>query len=266
MAKTDKREDIMTRTEPMISDQWLQWMRDYRDAAKQLADMDSFEQPKGDTETLFVKFALFARTMTLFDTAVLLAEHDKLFELRSICREVLECAIHMDAAFRRDDYLKMLKDDDDKSRWSRAKAFQERNTDLDTDSRSLLQEFLNEKKGKPLKPSELSKGSDFPDMAHTYREISADTAHVTYTALVRHSKHNDDGSTIFTLDPLLTDIEIHETLAMLGLSAMICTLNVVRMIPTMSGDPVFFTLNERFRALQAIRPAMSDNIGAGEAR
>jgi hypothetical protein len=240
----------MTRTGPVISDQWLQWMRDYRDAAKQLADMDPFDQPEGDTETLFVKFALFARTVTLFDTAVLLAEHDKLFDLRNICREVLECAIHMDAAFR----------GDDKSRWSRAKAYQERNTELNTNSRRLLQEFLNDKKGKLLKPSELSNDSDFPGMAHTYREISADTAHVTYTALVRHAKHHDDGSTTFTLDPLLTDAELHETLAMLGLSAMICTLNLVRMIPTMSGNSVFFTLNERFRALQAIRPQETDNV------
>lgn len=214
--------------------------------------MDSFDQPEGDTETLFVKFALFARAVTLFDTAVLLAEHDKLFDLRMICREVLECAIHMDAAFRKDDYLKLLKDDDDKSRWSRAKAFQERNNELDTDSRKLLQEFLNEKKGKLLKPSELSRDSDFPDIAHTYREISADTAHVTYTALVRHAQHHDDGSTIFTLDPMLTELELHDTLTMLGLSAMVCTLNIVRMIPTMNGNPVFFALNERFLALKAI--------------
>lgn len=48
--------------------------------------------------------------------------------------------------------------------------------------------------------------------------------------------------------------ELHETLAMFGLSAMICTLNIVRIIPTMNGDPVSFTLNERFRALQSIRP------------
>ncbi|MFN7025042.1 MAG: hypothetical protein ACK4QP_11070 [Pseudorhizobium sp.] len=31
-------------------------------------------------------------------------------------------------------------------------------------------------------------------------------------------------------------------------------------IPTMSGNPVFFTLNERFRALQAIRPQQTDNV------
>lgn len=50
-------------------------------------------------------------------------------------------------------------------------------------------------------------------------------------------------------------------LPMLGLSAMICTLNLVRMIPTMSGNPVFFfTLNECFRALQAIRPQETDNV------
>ncbi|MBU1313531.1 MAG: hypothetical protein KJ947_09330 [Alphaproteobacteria bacterium] len=87
-------------------------------------------------------------------------------------------------------------------------------------------------------------------MTHIYREISADTAHVTYTALVRHTKHHDDGSTTFALDPLLTDVELHETLAMLGLSAMSCTPNLVRMRPTMSGNRVFFTLNERFRAFR----------------
>ncbi|WP_245462480.1 hypothetical protein [Rhizobium sp. CCGE532] len=46
-----------------------------------LADVDSFDAPEGEEpELLFVKFALFARALTLFDTALLLAEHDKVLD------------------------------------------------------------------------------------------------------------------------------------------------------------------------------------------
>jgi hypothetical protein len=60
----------MTRTGPVISDKW---MRDYRDTARRLADMDCFDQPQGATEVLSIKFALFARAATLFDRAGSLA-------------------------------------------------------------------------------------------------------------------------------------------------------------------------------------------------
>jgi len=68
----------MTRTGPVISDLWTHWMRDYRDTARRLADMDCFDQPQGATEALSIKFALFARAATLSDTAVSLAEQVRL--------------------------------------------------------------------------------------------------------------------------------------------------------------------------------------------
>lgn len=172
----------MNDDQPQINEAWLQWMRDFRMAAAKLADVDSFDAPEGEEpELLFVKFALFARALTLFDTALLLAEHDKVLDVRSTCRKVVECAIHMDAARRKPDYLKALKDDEAKSKWSRAKAFKDMQTDLDAGSGKLLQEFLNDKKGAQLKPSDLSKDSQFPRMAHMYREIRP-TRHMSPTA------------------------------------------------------------------------------------
>lgn len=112
----------MNDDQPQINEAWLRWMRDFRMAASKLADVDSFDAPESEEpELLFVKFALFARALTLFDTALLLAEHDKVLDVRSTCRKVVECAIHMDAARRKPDYLQALKDDEAKSKWSRAK-------------------------------------------------------------------------------------------------------------------------------------------------
>ncbi|QFI70516.1 DUF5677 domain-containing protein [Sinorhizobium alkalisoli] len=106
----------MGEDQPQIKEGWLQWMRDFRMAAAKLADVDSLDAPKGEEpELLFVKFALFARALTLFDTALLLAEHDKVLDVRSTCRKVVECAIHMDAACRKPDYLQALKDDEAKA-------------------------------------------------------------------------------------------------------------------------------------------------------
>ena len=66
------------------------------------------------------------------------------------------------------------------------------------------------------------------------------------------SRHNDDGSTICTLDPTLSDVELQETLSMFGLPAMICTLNNVHTIPIINGNPVFSAFKDRLHALQVI--------------
>ncbi|WP_235937994.1 DUF5677 domain-containing protein [Endobacterium cereale] len=242
----------MNDDQPQINEAWLQWMRDFRMAAAKLADVDSFDAPEGEEpELLFVKFALFARALTLFDTALLLAEHDKVLDVRSTCRKVVECAIHMDAARRKPDYLQALKDDEAKSKWSRAKALKDMQTDLDAGSRKLLQEFLNDKKGAQLKPSDLSKDSQFPRMVHMYREISADTAHVTYSSLLRHRSFLADGTALFSLDPLLEEDELQETLNILGLAVLLCVFSLVRMIPTMVGDEAFYDLHARYKVLAA---------------
>lgn len=71
----------MNDDQPQINEAWLRWMRDFRMAAAKLADVDSFDAPEGEEpELLFVKFALFARALTLFDTALMLAEHDKVLD------------------------------------------------------------------------------------------------------------------------------------------------------------------------------------------
>ncbi|WP_245314435.1 hypothetical protein [Sinorhizobium alkalisoli] len=123
--------------------------------------------------------------------------------------------------------------------------------DLDAGSRKLLQEFLNDKKGAQLKPSDLSKDSQFPRMAHMYRELSADTAHVTYSSLLRHRSFLPDETALFSLDPLLEEDELQETLNILGLSVLLCVFSLVRMMPIMAGDEAFYDLHARYKVLVA---------------
>ncbi len=203
-----------------------------------------------------MRFALYARALTLFDTACLLAENDKLLDLRSSCRGIIECAMHMGAAQSEPGYVKAVKDDDEASRRSRAKAFAKRQVAPDPETRRLLDDFLKRDLGgaKRLQPTDLAAGSDFPRLAHVYREISADAAHVTITSLVRHFSEDTDGTVTFKLDPALTAEELHETLTAIALSAMICTLLLVRSLPEKVDGTQFESLAARYKLLYRAHP------------
>lgn len=233
---------VMNSEAPAVSPLWMSWLLDFRTAAHELIKKTTAKPSNEDaTELQSMRFALYARALSLFDTACLLAQNDKLLNLRISCRGITECAIHMAASQSNPGYVKAVKDDDNASRRSRAKAFSKRQVALDNETRELLEKFLKGEFGgaKRLQPSDLAAGSEFPRLAHVYREISADAAHVTYTSLVRHFSEDADGTVIFICDPALTAEELHETLTVIALSGLVCTFLLVRNLPNFSDGPGF---------------------------
>ncbi|QFI70515.1 hypothetical protein EKH55_5641 (plasmid) [Sinorhizobium alkalisoli] len=56
---------------------------------------------------------------------------------------------------------------------------------------------------------------------------------------------------MFSLDPLLEEDELQETLNILGLSVLLCVFSLVRMMPIMAGDEAFYDLHARYKVLVA---------------
>src|SRR6266436_457372 len=177
---------MMSFEPPAISPPWLSWLLDFRAAASELISTATAEpSTEGDLELQSIRFALYARALTLFDTACLLAQNDKLLDIRNYCRGIVECAIHMAASQSHPGYVKAVKDDDKVSRRSRAKSFSKCQAIVDRKISKLLNDFLGHDFSgmKQLKISDLADYSNFARLLHVYREISADAAHVTFTSL-----------------------------------------------------------------------------------
>ena len=234
---------------PAISPPWLNWLRDFRVAASGLILKATAESSnEADQELQSMKFALYARALTLFDTACLLAENDKLLDLRSSCRGIIECAMHMDAAQSKPDYVKTIKDDDTASRRSRAKRYQ---AAANPETRKIIGEFLNRDSGraKRSQPTNFAKGSQFSRLIHVYHEISADTAHVTFTSLARHFSEDKDSAASFIVDPALPAEELHETLITIALSGLLCTFLLLRSLSDTCDATEFENLMARYNLL-----------------
>jgi hypothetical protein len=240
-----------------VSADWLTWMEDFETVADELVRSMVARPSDADAELQSVRFALYGRALTHFGTAKLLAETNRLLDLRCVCRNVIECTMHMDAAEREGDYVQKLKDDEKASRRSRARAFARRQPPIDPEGRELLNEFLQRdiEGAKRLQPNDLAKGSEFPRLAHVYREVSADAAHVSIASLERHFHDDANGTVEFNIDPSLTPEELHETITTIALSLLTCTLILVRNL-TDFNDAVAFdrllSLQTRYKSLNRL--------------
>lgn len=242
-----------------VSPEWLSWMQDFRAAADRVLLGAPTEVPAIDAELISAMYALFARLITFLATAIILAEHDKLLDLRIYGRLIIECAQHLDAAKNLSRYLEMIRADDQASRRSRARAFAKRNPRLDVASRKALDRLIARDGGKAkrLEPIDLSSGK-FNRLAHVYREISADASHVTFTSLSRHSFEGADGRTMMVTDPELKKDELDETLSVIALSALISTFIILGIIGETSNDNIeaLMPLATRYKELYRLRVAL----------
>ena len=131
---------------PAVSPLWMRWLLNFRATAREEGWIQQTSaNPSGEdaTELQSMRFALYARALSLFGTACLLARNDKLLDLRVSCREITECAIHM-AASQSNPWLRegKVKDDDKGSRRSRAKASSKHQMALDNETHELLDKLL----------------------------------------------------------------------------------------------------------------------------
>ena len=240
---------------PLISAAWLSWLEDLEAAARRLAKgLTASDDDILSLERQSLQFAIYARGLTIIGTCLLLAKADKQLDLRICVRGVIECAIHLEASLDNLLYLDVLKQDDQASRRSRARKFLNRPSRslLSRENRRLMSEFvLNMSGAKRLNIDDLPE-TRFFTLLHEYREISADAAHVTFTALARHSQLDSNGTNRMILDPSLSHEELQRTLCALALACLLLPWLLIRACPN-NGEIDTTDLDElkkRFNELQ----------------
>ena len=212
---------------------WIGWLRDYVTVATQFTQEDPIEVASNkERELVAIKAALYARALTLCQGALLLIENDRQLDFRVHARGVIEAAMYLIALDRNAAFVTMMKDDDYKSRHSRAGLhLNAKDFNGTVDVRKMLEDFLAQglQGAKAIQVSTLLEGSEFDRLYRAYREISGDSAHVSITSLNRHYIENPaDQSAMLIVHPPLDEIETHMTFAELGISMTIATLILMK--------------------------------------
>ncbi len=217
-------------------------------------------------EQISIKMALFARGLTLIDGALLLAEHDRLLGFRIHSRGVIETTMFMIALGEDPQLIDRLKDDDLKSRHARAKIHHKMmRADGDPEVRAMLEDFLfDPPEGlKKLNPGDLLRNHDFERLYLTYRDISADAAHVSITSLDRHYvAGGEDTYPILVLHPTLDDVDLHATLTQIGISMTISVLELMKLKRMTDTWENFRVLHQRYVELSRTSNVASVDITA----
>jgi len=212
---------------------WIEWLRDYVTAATRFTEEDPVEVASDEErELVAIKAALYARALTLCQGALLLIENDRQLDFRVHTRGVIEAVMYLIALDRDAAFVTKMKDDDYKSRQSRAGLhLNAKDFNGTADVRQMLEDFLAQGRqgAKAIQVSALLEGSQFDRLYRTYRDISGDAAHVSITSLNRHYVENPaDQSAMLIVHPPLDDIETHVTFAELGISMTIATLILMK--------------------------------------
>ncbi|RTE89031.1 DUF5677 domain-containing protein [Bradyrhizobium sp. LVM 105] len=236
------------------SSQWLAWMNDYVDAARRFISEDPVDVASDEErELIALKMALYARALTLFEGALLLLENDRQLDFRIHSRSVIEATMYLIALDRNPDFVARMKDDDFKSKQSRAALHLNAKTFSGTDDvRQQLEEFVARglQGAKAIQLGTLLEGSDFDRLYRSYRDICGDAAHVSVTALNRHYiEHPNIGLATLTIHPELDDDDFKVTMTELGISMTIATLLIMKVKAKTDVWDEFQTLLQRYRAL-----------------
>ena len=156
-------------------------------------------------EELYVA-TLYARAVTMFQGAALLAERGMATESRMLVRGCAETAIALGCARRDKTFLKQLDEDHDKHRISTANdllSLPEDDPNVSQEQRAELRRLIAEVTAQYKRPhpnrinwAVASSAAKMTDLYLTvYRQTSSDAAHVTLRALDRHIA-SDAGGTI----------------------------------------------------------------------
>ena len=240
--------------EHALSPSWIAWMRDYAAAARRFVAEDQIEvSSEEERELVAIKMALYARALTLFEGALLLLENDRQLDFRIQSRGVIEATMYLIALDRNPAFVARMKDDDFKSRQSRAALHLGAKTfNVTEDIRQQLAEFVAQglQGAKAIQLGTLLEGSDFDRLYRSYRDISGDAAHVSLTALNRHYVENPmDGSASLIIDPELDEIDFLVTATELGISMTVATLHIMKIKERTDLWDEFQALVQRYRAL-----------------
>ena len=145
---------------------------------------------------------------------------------------MIEVAMYLIALERNPAFVTKMKDDDHKSRQSRASLhLKARDFNGTADVRQMLEEFIAQglQGAKSIQLATLLEGSHFDRLYRSYRDISGDAAHVSATSLNRHYVENpNDRSAMLVVHPALDDVDMHVTVTELGMSMIIATLMLMK--------------------------------------
>jgi hypothetical protein len=215
--------------QPMtIHTDWLEWMRDYRAAADRLIMEELIPVSSEDErELVAIKSALYARILSIFDGALLLIKQDHQLNFRIHSRGVIEATIVMLALDSDPKFVEQLKDDDWKSRQSRASLHLNASSlSVEPNVRKALEEFVSKgmQSARSIQLASLLSGSDFERLYRTYRDFSGDAAHVSITSLNRHYVEKpEDRTAVLVVNPELDVVDVNETATELGIATIIAT-------------------------------------------
>jgi len=185
-----------------------------------------------ERELVAIKLAFFARALTLFEGALLLLENDWQLDFRIHSRGVIEAAMYLIALDRNPSFVAKMKDDDYKSRHSRASLhLNASDLNASVDVRRMLKESVEQgpQGAKTINLSTLLEGSDFDRLYRTCRDISGDAAHVSVTSLNRHYvAYPEDGLAMLIVHPGLDEVDMYVTVTELGISMTIATMILMK--------------------------------------
>lgn len=248
-------EAVMVSGKAQIAPEWLQWMVDFRKAAERLVAEDPVEpSTPEEVELTGTKIALYARAITIFGTLILLAENDLQLDLRIHSRALIETAIYL-LALDEDPSLRVrMQEDDLKSRRERAKLHR-RTVEPDSEIAREIDAFLSEAQGK-LKYIEvggLLQNSNFSRLYTSYRDVSADSAHVTFSSLKEHIHVDADGDTMrFLVNPGLDELTLYVTLTEAGMSIIAATYMLMKCKEQTDTWDELKELARRYRELKGV--------------
>ncbi|THF58193.1 hypothetical protein [Ollibium composti] len=211
---------------------WRRWLGQFEQSLDQLAistiDVSHFD----DAERRSVTLALFARFRAELRAALTLADagHDMAF--RSYCRSAIECALHLLHGEAQGNYLEQLRMDDTVSRRSRAKTFLKNSHGrLAANATESLEKFLRDSAGAKGKLLISEIETPFPRLNHVYREISADSAHVTWTSLHRQVNQTKIGWISVEVEAKVSEDEMEESASILAFSGLVATKSLLEIVP-----------------------------------
>jgi hypothetical protein len=237
---------------------WIDWLRDYLAAATRFTEEDAVEVTDEERELVAIKAALYARALTLCQGALLLIENDRQLDFRVHTRGVIEAVMYLIALDRDATFVTKMKDDDYKSRQSRAGLhLNAKDFGGTADVKKMLEDFLAQglQGAKAIQVGTLLEGSEFDRLYRTFRDISGDAAHVSITSLSRHYVENPaDQSAMLIIHPSLDDADMRVTFAELGISMTIATLILMKVKKKTELWDEFQKLLDRYRELARIGP------------
>lgn len=231
-----------------VSKRWRLWLGEFAVAMDRLHVTKLSPAATASPLLNTALLAVYARLRSELETALILADAKRDMAFRNACRSIIECALHIEMADGDPTYIDRLTEDDNVSRKGRAARFRKKQK-LTPAADKTLSDFvlrLSDQKAK-LQVSEYA--TVLPRLTHHYREISADTTHVSLTSIQRHVRPDRAGVDRLHIEPKFNWLEMEEASSLIALSLLNATRVLLVRMPEIQRTTYLADLQRRYRAL-----------------